>query len=517
MVKTAVPVTETSLSAKIVRSISLSFYLAVRSPEHTKRRQPHCNLLQRVEGNLRETMIGHNVSRTRQFDDIREEKGFKKSGNRVEPLAKRMRNMNDTRNRMSPQAQKEHLVSKTTSGLCKFPGNQKLFWRGIIPNYFDSFISPTLIALRAAILSDYSAANVSSSSSQGGIEASSRPFFHHGKQEQDPNLLSLASLFGAFHQGYNQVTPVFGGLQVPVERYNFQRTGDSSNRVFPSQLTSSGFSNASTSIFNAGPFPDYSLARTVLTPQASFFHSLEARIHATRATPLEILRLSLYGQPGNMPSAYMSRFPPPNLATSATLEKSPFLDEREHVNTELQDHQNTVGEWQAPTKLPAVLAIPDDRLKLTRHQFLLRHQIEAFEATDDDVTTHTRGRNKPITLGQVGIRCRHCAHLPVAKRQKGSVYFPATLLGLYQASQNMSATHMQCGLCNEMPFTIKHTFAMLMSTKSSCSGTGKHYWAQTAKTIGLVDTEEGIRFERKDRTDVEPLTVARQEGAAEGS
>jgi hypothetical protein len=149
-----------------------------------------------------------------------------------------------------------------------------------------------------------------------------------------------------------------------------------------------------------------------------------------------------------------------------------------------------------PASLPCILVRPDDTLKLSSHQVLLRHQIEAFQATEDDISTHTRGRNKPITLGQVGIRCRHCAYLPVARRQKGSTYFPATTQGIYQAAQNMSTTHMQCGLCNEMPDSIKQEFARLLSTKVASSGAGRPYWAKAAKQMGLVDTEDGIRFIR---------------------
>lgn len=149
-----------------------------------------------------------------------------------------------------------------------------------------------------------------------------------------------------------------------------------------------------------------------------------------------------------------------------------------------------------PHRLPVVLALHDDHLKLSNHQVLLRHQIEAFQASEDDVSTHTRGRNKPITLGQVGIRCRHCAHVPVGRRQKGSTYFPATTLGLYQAAQNMSTTHMQCGLCTEMPTDIKQQFAKLMSTKVVSSGAGRPYWAKSAEKLGLVDTSDGIRFIR---------------------
>ena len=147
--------------------------------------------------------------------------------------------------------------------------------------------------------------------------------------------------------------------------------------------------------------------------------------------------------------------------------------------------------------LPFVLAQPEDSLKLSSHQVLLRHQIEAFKATEDDISTHIRGRNKPITLGQVGIRCRHCSHLPVARRQKGSTYFPASLLGLYQAAQNMSTTHMQCGLCTSMPEEIKQLFVHLLASKVASSGAGRPYWAQSSKKIGLFDTENGgIRFIR---------------------
>lgn len=147
-----------------------------------------------------------------------------------------------------------------------------------------------------------------------------------------------------------------------------------------------------------------------------------------------------------------------------------------------------------PAKLPVMLALPDDRLKLSAHQVFLRYQIEAFKANEEDVTTHTRGRNKRIQLGQVGIRCRHCAHVPVAMRQKGSVYYPSTLLGLYQAAQNISATHLQCGLCVQTPEVIKRQFVALLSTRAFSSGAGRPYWAQSAKKLGLIDTPEGIRF-----------------------
>jgi hypothetical protein len=180
-----------------------------------------------------------------------------------------------------------------------------------------------------------------------------------------------------------------------------------------------------------------------------------------------------------------------SVAASAPSRNEPVLNGAGAKLSYFQDVSDEI-----PHSLPAVLARPEDTFKLSSHQVLLRHQIEAFQATEDDISTHTRGRNKPITLGQVGIRCRHCAHLPVARRQKGSTYFPATLLGLYQAAQNMSTTHMQCGLCSEMPESIKAQFAHLIATKVASSGAGRPYWAESAKKLGLVDTEDGIQFIR---------------------
>jgi hypothetical protein len=156
-----------------------------------------------------------------------------------------------------------------------------------------------------------------------------------------------------------------------------------------------------------------------------------------------------------------------------------------------------------PISLPVLLVRPiEDKYKISDHQYLLRQQIEMFEAGEEDVTTHTRGRNKPITMGQVGIRCKHCAHVIVSKRQKGSTYFPSNKLGIYQAAQNMSTTHIQCGLCMYMPEMIKQQFAYIMSNRhdnSNCcnnNGAGRPYWAKSATQFGLVDTDSGIRFIR---------------------
>jgi hypothetical protein len=85
-------------------------------------------------------------------------------------------------------------------------------------------------------------------------------------------------------------------------------------------------------------------------------------------------------------------------------------------------------------------------------------------------------------------------------RQKGSAYYPYTLLGLYQAAQNISATHLQNGLCSQAPEAIKNQFVLLFANRTFSSAAGRPYWAQAAKKLGLVDTEDGIRFVGDDAT-----------------
>jgi hypothetical protein len=144
--------------------------------------------------------------------------------------------------------------------------------------------------------------------------------------------------------------------------------------------------------------------------------------------------------------------------------------------------------------VPFALSSPNDGLVLSPLQVFLRLNIEAFAATDVDAVVRIKGRNKPVYLNQVGIRCRHCAHVPARQRTKGAVYFPSSTMGIYQAAQNMCSTHLQCGLCPEMPQSIKALFVQLLETKTVASNSagGRAYWAHCAQQKGVVNTELGM-------------------------
>jgi hypothetical protein len=143
-------------------------------------------------------------------------------------------------------------------------------------------------------------------------------------------------------------------------------------------------------------------------------------------------------------------------------------------------------------RLPCLLSNPFDVRVLSNHQCYLRQQVEVFAATRADTTAHVRGRNKRISLDQVGIQCHHCAHVPVPKRQTGSTYFPATLMGFYQAAQNMLSTHIQCGKCDALPQTVTQEFHRLLEHKKATSNGGRKYWAERMRELGLVDTDHGV-------------------------
>jgi hypothetical protein len=83
--------------------------------------------------------------------------------------------------------------------------------------------------------------------------------------------------------------------------------------------------------------------------------------------------------------------------------------------------QEGSGPFIVSVHLPCTLSNPIDVGVLSNHQiYLLCQQIESVATTMADLVSHVRGRNSSILVDQVGIRCRHCGHVPMHKRQAGS-------------------------------------------------------------------------------------------------
>ena len=142
---------------------------------------------------------------------------------------------------------------------------------------------------------------------------------------------------------------------------------------------------------------------------------------------------------------------------------------------------------------PVPLAMPMDKDWLTPlHCFVRRHCVQVFTATEADVATPSKGKRKPIQVGQVGIRCPHCHRDENSKsRERGSVYYPTTIASIYNATMNLLQRHLHN--CASVPQDIMRSYETLKADDAR-SGTSKKYWVESALSLGLVDTPSGIRF-----------------------
>jgi hypothetical protein len=146
---------------------------------------------------------------------------------------------------------------------------------------------------------------------------------------------------------------------------------------------------------------------------------------------------------------------------------------------------------------PILLYLSCNPDHLSEYQCLIRKHIELFEANHSEVQGRIKGRNKPIVLGQVGIRCRYCAHLtPPHTRARGAMYYSHKLAGIYQSAQILSQGHL-LELCPFVPAELREEMKTLKAKKVSAATSGKEYWAATAKVLGVYEDQYGLRFEER--------------------
>lgn len=141
---------------------------------------------------------------------------------------------------------------------------------------------------------------------------------------------------------------------------------------------------------------------------------------------------------------------------------------------------------------PISLFMACDKSNLTEYQQVARQQLQVFEAGARDVQSATKGRNRRVVLKQVGIQCRHCAHLPPAERAKGSTIYPSKLDGIYQAAQNMTNGHLS-KYCKHIPKEVRNQLLSLGNRKSS-AGAGREYWTNGALFLGVTENDHGLIF-----------------------
>lgn len=121
--------------------------------------------------------------------------------------------------------------------------------------------------------------------------------------------------------------------------------------------------------------------------------------------------------------------------------------------------------------------------------FVRRYCVEAFSATEEDVmSTSKRGR---ISLHQVGIRCCHCKHRPLKERAVAAVSYPTSVAGIYESVKRFHRVHVEH--CDCIPEDVRTKMAELHNLNVWIPTT-RQYWTDSARALGMVDTEEGIRF-----------------------
>jgi hypothetical protein len=144
---------------------------------------------------------------------------------------------------------------------------------------------------------------------------------------------------------------------------------------------------------------------------------------------------------------------------------------------------------------PVPLAMPSDKDWLTPlHCFVRQHCVEVFTASESDVATPSKGKRKPIQVGQIGIRCPHCHAVDSEgnskARERGSVYYPTSISSIYNATMNLLQRHLHS--CPAVPPDTMARYETLKADDAR-SGTSKRYWVESARSLGLVDTTNGIR------------------------
>ena len=123
--------------------------------------------------------------------------------------------------------------------------------------------------------------------------------------------------------------------------------------------------------------------------------------------------------------------------------------------------------------------------------FVREHCVEAFSATEEDIARASK-RGK-IVLGQVGIRCKFCIHRDTKEKAVAAISYPTTVSGIYESVKRWQRVHQV--VCQDVPQNVREKLETLQNT-SAWVPTTRQYWADSARSLGMTDSHNGIRFER---------------------
>jgi hypothetical protein len=137
-----------------------------------------------------------------------------------------------------------------------------------------------------------------------------------------------------------------------------------------------------------------------------------------------------------------------------------------------------------------LLGIPEDKDWLSEKDIFIRKQLEVFCATEEDVAAARADLKYPVSVGQVGIRCIHCALAHGSEAVGHAVAYPFTISGIHESVREIHRLHLDT--CKNLPAAQKEKLQNLGA--SSLSSVLRRYYVLGAKALGLRDTKSaGIR------------------------
>jgi hypothetical protein len=100
----------------------------------------------------------------------------------------------------------------------------------------------------------------------------------------------------------------------------------------------------------------------------------------------------------------------------------------------------------------------------------------------------------PHYMPQLGIQCKWCKHRHYKDRPERAVCFPSTMKNIYHSIETWQRRHST--VCNDIPPWAKNQMIHLMKCSHRGGGGRRCYWEESAKRLGMVDTDSGVRFVR---------------------
>lgn len=139
-----------------------------------------------------------------------------------------------------------------------------------------------------------------------------------------------------------------------------------------------------------------------------------------------------------------------------------------------------------------LLGIPEDKEWLSDMDCFIRRNLEVFCATAEDVDLALQDRKYPITVGQVGVRCIHCALSGGRTACRGNaVAYPYSISGVYEAVREFERLHLSS--CTNIPLATRQKLESFKGKASSLSSVLRKYYVLASKALGMYDTQDGIR------------------------